>query len=90
MPYLDLQHIITSNSLVVHLVIGIISIPAALVLYKRKPERSTLLGTVLTLHIFDFAVIRFCHLQSTSRGSRSWNVTSDKTPIPSILSELGC
>jgi hypothetical protein len=36
--YLDLQQIIAANALVVHLVVGVISVPAALVLDKGEAE----------------------------------------------------
>lgn len=36
--HLNLEQVVAADSLVVHLMIGIISIAAALVLYERKPR----------------------------------------------------
>lgn len=38
--YLDLQEIITPNALIVHLVVGIVGITAALILDKGEPNGS--------------------------------------------------
>jgi hypothetical protein len=38
LTYLDLQNVVTSDPLVMHVVIGIIGIPAVLVLDKREPD----------------------------------------------------
>lgn len=38
LAYLDLQNVVATNPLVMHVVVGIISITAVLVLHKRKPD----------------------------------------------------
>lgn len=38
LAYLDLQDVITSDSLVMHVVVGIIGISTVLVLHKREPD----------------------------------------------------
>lgn len=79
--YLDLQQIIAANSLVVHLVVGVISVPAALVLDKGEAEwlieymakRSSRMGRVGR-----------GNLQSARGRTRCRNVATDETTVAMI------
>lgn len=68
--YLDLQHIVSSDPSIVHLMICVICITASLVLDKGKPVHGKTKGP-------DFHGKEYEDLQATGRCSRSWNVTAD-------------
>ena len=71
--YLNLQKIIASNALVVHLMVGIISVTTALVLDEGKPEK--LLRQGERDDVMEY------NIQSARRCSGSWNVTANKATI---------
>ena len=72
--YLNLQHVVTTDTLIVHLMVGIICITAMFVLNESKPTSSVNDIRVATNGIG-------INSQTTGSSSRSWNVTTDKTTI---------
>jgi hypothetical protein len=74
LTYLDLQEIIPTNTLVMHLMVGIICISAALIFNECK---STYVSTILELT----PMLLEKYSQTTGSSSRSWDVAADKAAI---------
>jgi hypothetical protein len=76
--YLDFQQVITTNALVMHLMIRIISITTALVLDEGEARIDFNYGTT-------FMIFLWQNLQATRCGSRSWNVTPNKAAVSGVV-----
>ena len=73
-PYLNLQEVIASDTLVVHLVVSIVGVAAALILDKCEPAFvSTKLETKQKR--------KRSHSQAAGSSSWSWNIAANKTSI---------
>lgn len=70
--YLDLQEIVTPDTLVVHFMVGIICVATALVLNEGKPERSS---------EADKSVVSCQNIQAARRSAWCRNVAADEATI---------
>ena len=78
LSYLNLQDIVSTDALVMHFVVGIVSITAALVFHK---------GKAIEMSTEKTDGRRMIHLQSAGSSPRSRNVASDQTTI--VLELIG-
>jgi hypothetical protein len=77
--YLDLQQVIAANALVVHLVVGIISIAAALVFDESKPAGLLEPGACAQGRK---------HSQARRGGARGRDVAADEAAVPWSVLEM--
>lgn len=75
--YLNLQEVIATDALIVHLVVGIVGITTALVLDKGE-------AALKVSNMYELADGRkLMYLQSAGRSARGRNVAADETSVPS-------
>lgn len=83
MSYLDLQEVVTADALVMHLVVGVLSVTTILIFHKREPGGYQQL--VLPQQRGMDGALTICCWQSAGRGCRNGRACHSCVELVSIL-----